>query len=253
MQVHEPVLALGLDVRADIERSVAALAGAGVPLDLVTYYDDLAEDVYAWVTRLPVAALSLDFCGVPGAAHGCATAALIAKHGFPKVRGEVAPRSLARGGTGPASRPPAHTPLPSLSDRLPTHARPAPPRQDKRLGAGIIDGRSIWRDDGTAPGLLAALRQALGPDQAISVQVGGGGGRNDVGGLGRAVEHIRALRPSAVACMASTPDPVASSRPVPLQSSVPLQHVPYDVAAEKELPSELTARLAFALQKLQVR
>lgn len=187
MQVHEPVLALGLDVRADIERSVAALAGAGVPLDLVTYYDDLAEDVYAWVTRLPVAALSLDFCGVPGAAHGCATAALIAKHGFPKVRGEVAPRSLARGGTGPASRPPAHTPLPSLSDRLPTHARPAPPRQDKRLGAGIIDGRSIWRDDGTAPGLLAALRQALGPDQAISVQVGGGGGRNDVGGLGVSV------------------------------------------------------------------
>ena len=48
--------------------------------------------------------------------------------------------------------------------------------QDKRLGAGIIDGRSIWRDDGTASKLLAALRAKLGADQPISVQVGGGVG-----------------------------------------------------------------------------
>jgi len=43
------------------------------------------EDVYTWLVDLPVAAISLDFCGVPGAAAGNTTAQLIAKHGFPKV------------------------------------------------------------------------------------------------------------------------------------------------------------------------
>jgi 5-methyltetrahydropteroyltriglutamate--homocysteine methyltransferase len=42
--------------------------------------------------------------------------------------------------------------------------------QNKRLGAGVIDGRSVWADDGTALRLVAALRAHLGHDQAISVQ-----------------------------------------------------------------------------------
>ncbi len=45
------------------------------------------------------------------------------------------------------------------------------PLQNKRLGAGVIDGRGIWADDGTALRLLGALRERLGADQPISVQV----------------------------------------------------------------------------------
>jgi 5-methyltetrahydropteroyltriglutamate--homocysteine methyltransferase len=76
--------------------------------------------------------------------------------------------------------------------------------QTKRLGAGIIDGRSVWADDGTAVGLLKSLRAALGDDQLISVQ-----------------------------------------------SSTSLQHVPYDVSIEGNVPSHVSQRLAFAVQKLQ--
>lgn len=54
-------------------------------MDLVIYYDDVTPAVYEWVKSLPVAAISLDFCSSPGAAHGCDTAAIIAAHGFPKV------------------------------------------------------------------------------------------------------------------------------------------------------------------------
>lgn len=42
--------------------------------------------------------------------------------------------------------------------------------QDKRLGVGVIDGRSIWADDGTAGRLVAAVRGTLGVDQPIAIQ-----------------------------------------------------------------------------------
>lgn len=45
--------------------------------------------MYEWVVRLPVAAIGLDFCGVPGAASGNLTAQIIAKCGFPKVSGSA--------------------------------------------------------------------------------------------------------------------------------------------------------------------
>ncbi|KAL4539572.1 hypothetical protein Ndes2437B_g02062 [Nannochloris sp. 'desiccata'] len=127
VQIHEPVFtgASAVDLRADAEATYAALAAAGVPISMVIPYDDVFEEVYTWLVELPVAAISLDFCGVPGAAAGNGTAQLIAKHGFPKT---------------------------------------------KRLGAGVIDGRSVWADDGTALRLVAALRAHLGPDQAITVQ-----------------------------------------------------------------------------------
>jgi 5-methyltetrahydropteroyltriglutamate--homocysteine methyltransferase len=54
----------------------------GCPIDLVTYYDDLGS-AYTWAVNLPVAAVSLDFCGVPGAAAGNRTLSLIRQHGFP--------------------------------------------------------------------------------------------------------------------------------------------------------------------------
>lgn len=62
-------------------------------------------------------AISLDFLGVPGSALGCATADLIAKHGFP---------------------------------------------QDKRLGAGIVDGRSVWADGDVPTALLGSLVKQVG-------------------------------------------------------------------------------------------
>ena len=74
-----------------------------------------------------VAAISLDFLGVPGSAHGCATAQLITKHGFPK---------------------------------------------DKRLGAGVIDGRSVWADDGAAATIIAALLAKVGCSLTAKLCVG---------------------------------------------------------------------------------
>lgn len=62
VQLHEPALVLD-DApahQAAYEIAVAALAEAGVPLNLVTYFDDLGE-AYEWVLDLPVDVLTLDF------------------------------------------------------------------------------------------------------------------------------------------------------------------------------------------------
>lgn len=48
--------------------------------------------------------------------------------------------------------------------------------QSKRLGAGVIDGRGIWADQGQAARLVASLRALLGEEQRIAVQARGGGG-----------------------------------------------------------------------------
>lgn len=74
----------------------------GVPLNLVTYYDDMGA-AYPWAVQLPVQAITLDFLGVPGASVPSQTLSLIAQYGFPA---------------------------------------------DKRLCAGVVDGRSVWADDG---------------------------------------------------------------------------------------------------------
>ena len=44
----------------------------------VTYYDDIGA-AYEWAVKLPVAAVSLDFLGVPGSAYTNEIAALIEK------------------------------------------------------------------------------------------------------------------------------------------------------------------------------
>ena len=158
VQMHEPILthqAAGA-LRADFEASYEKLAAVGIPLNLVTYYDDIG-DAYSWAVQLPVAAISLDFLGVPGSAHKNATASLIEAHGFPA---------------------------------------------GKRLGAGVVDGRSVWADGGAAATFVAAL-------------------------LAKGVDDIA------------------------VQSSVSLQHLPYDVALEKNVPAHLNGKLAFAAQKVK--
>ncbi|KAL4447714.1 hypothetical protein ABPG75_004933 [Micractinium tetrahymenae] len=129
VQIHEPALTLTGSEALGVALSVcyAELAATGgVPINVVVMFDDVPEETYKWLVQLPVAAISLDFLGVPGADYGSRTAQLIAQHGFPK---------------------------------------------NKRLGAGVIDGRGIWADkDGAALRLLGALRDRLGADQPISVQ-----------------------------------------------------------------------------------
>ena len=71
--MHEPILTRSgsEELAADFESCYAVLAAAGVPLNLVVPYDDVPAGTYRWLVGLPVAALSLDFLGVPGAPAGC--------------------------------------------------------------------------------------------------------------------------------------------------------------------------------------
>jgi Cobalamin-independent synthase, N-terminal domain len=70
VQVLEPALCKdeGENYRGLYEGAFKALAGAKVPINLVTFYDDLG-DSYGWVVALPVAAVSIDFCGVVRRLH----------------------------------------------------------------------------------------------------------------------------------------------------------------------------------------
>lgn len=87
VQLHEPSLTTdaGAAAQSVYESAYKSLAAVGCPIDLVTYYDCLGA-AYPWVTNLPVSAISLDFCGVPGDAAGNGTLALIRQHGFPASR-----------------------------------------------------------------------------------------------------------------------------------------------------------------------
>lgn len=61
VQIHEPALVLGDagSFKSLYESIYPVLAAVGVPIHLVTYFDDLGE-TYPWVVQLPVAAISLD-------------------------------------------------------------------------------------------------------------------------------------------------------------------------------------------------
>lgn len=121
VQIHEPALVLGdaPELRPLYDAAFSALATASVPLHLVTYFDDIAPEVFEWVSTLPgLNAISLDF-----------------------TRGENLETLKA-------------VPFPT----------------GLRLGAGVVDGRSIWLDDVTASKLLVRIRSAVGDDVAISVQ-----------------------------------------------------------------------------------
>ncbi|AFZ18864.1 5-methyltetrahydropteroyltriglutamate--homocysteine S-methyltransferase [Allocoleopsis franciscana] len=62
VQIHEPALVLGdaTNFKEYYESIYASLAKVGLPLHLVTYFDDLGEN-YPWVVQLPVSSISLDF------------------------------------------------------------------------------------------------------------------------------------------------------------------------------------------------
>jgi len=62
VQIHEPILVVSgaNDLQVAIEKIYAQLTTVGLPMQLVTYFDDLG-DAYGWVTQLPVAGISLDF------------------------------------------------------------------------------------------------------------------------------------------------------------------------------------------------
>ena len=94
IQVHEPALVLGEAVRwkRDSQAVYSGLAEVDLPINLVTYFDDLG-DTYTWVVDLPVSTLGLDFTRGQNLQ-------LVKAYGWP---------------------------------------------ENKTLGAGVVDGRNIWR------------------------------------------------------------------------------------------------------------
>ncbi|ANV89030.1 5-methyltetrahydropteroyltriglutamate--homocysteine S-methyltransferase [Picosynechococcus sp. PCC 7117] len=62
VQLHEPILVTSqaADLKAAVQKTYHQLAGVGLPIQLITYFDDLGVN-YGWVTQLPVAGISLDF------------------------------------------------------------------------------------------------------------------------------------------------------------------------------------------------
>jgi 5-methyltetrahydropteroyltriglutamate--homocysteine methyltransferase len=65
VQIHDPVLVLSdaVTLKKQFQTIYDRLGVIGVPINLVTYFDDLEEN-YPWVIKLPVSAISLDFtCG----------------------------------------------------------------------------------------------------------------------------------------------------------------------------------------------
>ncbi|WP_448380757.1 5-methyltetrahydropteroyltriglutamate--homocysteine S-methyltransferase [Gloeomargarita sp.] len=62
VQFHEPILVTsqGAGLREAIETTYTYLAAVGVPIHVMTYFDDLGE-TYPWVVALPVAGIGLDF------------------------------------------------------------------------------------------------------------------------------------------------------------------------------------------------
>ncbi|MEE9162264.1 MAG: 5-methyltetrahydropteroyltriglutamate--homocysteine S-methyltransferase, partial [Candidatus Neomarinimicrobiota bacterium] len=92
VQLHEPALILA-DAQEHKERYIsayAALSRPGLPINLVTFFDDLG-DAFPWVTALPVATISLDFTRGD-------TAGLAKAHGWPEGKtlgaGVIAGRSV---------------------------------------------------------------------------------------------------------------------------------------------------------------
>ena len=106
VQLHDPILATSSAgrVQAAVEKTYRQLATVGLPIQLVTYFDDLGG-TYQWVTQLPVSGISLDLTRGNNLA-------LVKTHGFPA---------------------------------------------DKILGAGVVDGRNVWKIRPDA--VLATLRE----------------------------------------------------------------------------------------------
>ena len=117
VQLHDPILVTSSasSLQVQIEKTYSALSEVGLPIQLVTYFDDLG-DTYSWVTRLPVAGISLDFTRGQNLE-------LVKAHGFPA---------------------------------------------DKTLGAGVVDGRNVWKIHPDA--VLATLQELQAISPTLRVQ-----------------------------------------------------------------------------------
>ncbi|MBE7384480.1 MAG: 5-methyltetrahydropteroyltriglutamate--homocysteine S-methyltransferase [Leptolyngbya sp. SIO1E4] len=62
VQIHDPILVTSSagSLQNAVEQTYEQLAAVGIPIHLVTYFDDLG-DSYRWITQLPVTGISLDF------------------------------------------------------------------------------------------------------------------------------------------------------------------------------------------------
>lgn len=80
VQIHEPALVLpqAIEDRPLYQEAYARLERAGLPIQLVTYFDDLGE-AFPWASRLPVSGLALDFTRGDNLA-------LLRRHGWPGDR-----------------------------------------------------------------------------------------------------------------------------------------------------------------------
>lgn len=123
VMMQEPALVLteAAGMQSMYQTAYTALAQVGVPVHVVTFFDDVDPQVLPWVVGLPgINGVSLDF-----------------------TRGN----NLAS--------------IKALPDGWPKHLR---------LGAGVVDGRSVWADHDIAPALLAGIREVTGDQVEISVQ-----------------------------------------------------------------------------------
>lgn len=94
VQMHEPALVTtaASTLRSDYEMAYSYIANLdlAVRTTLVSYYDDLEEEVCLWASQLPVDGLQLDFIGVPGAASSNRNLAHVIRHGFPSDKDLIA-------------------------------------------------------------------------------------------------------------------------------------------------------------------
>ncbi|GAX84629.1 hypothetical protein CEUSTIGMA_g12050.t1 [Chlamydomonas eustigma] len=97
IQIHEPILvtSAGASLKDSFLAAYNTLAAAAsrcgiAELNLVTYYDDLEEEVYRWAVQLPVSAVQLDFLGVVGATVSNRNLEWVEKYGWPEGKKLIA-------------------------------------------------------------------------------------------------------------------------------------------------------------------
>lgn len=122
VQMHEPCLVLeeAAQYKSMFATAYTALAKVGVPLNIVTYFDDVDPEVLKWTLALPgLSVLSLDFT------RGDNLSSIRSCGGFPA---------------------------------------------GVTLGAGVVDGRSVWADGDVAAQSLEKIRTVVGDSTRIRIQ-----------------------------------------------------------------------------------
>jgi len=81
VQLHEPILATskGKTLKKGLERVLGDIQSDSPSIDLVSFFDDVGEDMYSWIVNLPIAKISLDL------SRGN-NFDFISKFGFPKTK-----------------------------------------------------------------------------------------------------------------------------------------------------------------------